>query len=447
MSTEAPPIQNLRSSEALPSEELLSSQGALASKSANSSLELLASEDGSWNDSRASTATLPSREALPVSSPVAKNTSNLEAARFRFIDGLRGICVLMVVSHHIFFEIFESKKWVEVNPTVQSITSWLWHGYLGLPIFIVLSGFCLMLPVVASNSDTLSGGFKGFIYRRAKRILPPYYAALGLSLLLLLVVPGFSQPSGFHWDWSLPAFKKGIIFSHLFLVHNIDPSWITKINHPLWSIAVEWQIYFVFALALMPIRKKLGVIAAFAAACLLAAVPAVVFNTGQWTRPWYLVLFAMGMLGATVSCSRHPFATAVREKLPWGWICSALVASAIYFCVAGFTQTSSEWITAVAITCVMIWAATFERTRSSKFGATAMTFLTMPTIANIGVFSYSIYLIHAPIIALLRMYLQSLKIDQTTSYLLLHVLGIALSLAFGYALFYFVERHFLSKRK
>lgn len=371
-------------------------------------------------------------------------TEEPRSARSQFVDGLRALCALFVVEHHIFYELYESKQWALLDPLARSLTGWLKHGYISVAGFIVLSGFCLMLPVVAQGR--LGGGIRGFLFRRARRILPPYYAALAFSLLLLAVVPGFAEPSGYHWDWSLPAFKRSVIVSHLFLVHNLNAGWVTKINHPLWSIAIEWQIYFVFAFVLVPLRRKLDLIGGVAAAFILGAIPGVVFHTGDWTRPWYLGLFSLGMVSATIVRSNHPAASTLRNKVPWGALTAALVLCEVYFAASGSSMIVNEFVAALVIMSCLIWGSSFDLGQTKNMiGYAFMKLLTARSIVGIGVFSYSIYLIHAPIIALLRMWLISMNLPATTTYGLLLVFGTVFSVLGGYGLFLLVERHFLSK--
>src|SRR4051812_41118914 len=79
-------------------------------------------------------------------------------------------------------------------------------GHEAVAIFIVLSGYCLMLPVARRGESQLKGGFGSYLGRRAFRILPPYFAALGLSLLLIASSATLRRASGTIWDDSLPAF-------------------------------------------------------------------------------------------------------------------------------------------------------------------------------------------------------------------------------------------------
>ncbi len=61
-------------------------------------------------------------------------------------------------------------------------TFWLSWGQVAVDVFIVLSGYCLMLPV-ARAGGALRGGPVGYMKRRARRILPPMLASLGVAMV------------------------------------------------------------------------------------------------------------------------------------------------------------------------------------------------------------------------------------------------------------------------
>jgi len=114
--------------------------------------------------------------AAPAPAAVAKPRLRLE-----FLDGIRGLAALYVVFHHI------SQIYMDAN--VQPLAGYYWFtplmqlGHYAVAIFIVLSGFCLMIPVAQSVDGTLRGGLAGYAWRRVKRIVPAYYAAAGALLL------------------------------------------------------------------------------------------------------------------------------------------------------------------------------------------------------------------------------------------------------------------------
>lgn len=92
-----------------------------------------------------------------------------------------------------------------INPglphRLQQIIPLFQYGHSAVATFIVLSGFSLMLPIARSSEETLKGGMLGYLKRRSLRILPPYYVALGLSLLLIALVPGLHKTG-----WRLVVF-------------------------------------------------------------------------------------------------------------------------------------------------------------------------------------------------------------------------------------------------
>jgi peptidoglycan/LPS O-acetylase OafA/YrhL len=111
----------------------------------------------------------------------------------RQLDGLRACLALCVVAHHCYLTIY---------PTVASL-SWnnpsqiFWYGRFAVGWFIALSGYWLMIPVVkdASTEYRLSRGAMDFFRRRARRILPTFYAALVVSLIMCWTVVGsFEKP-------------------------------------------------------------------------------------------------------------------------------------------------------------------------------------------------------------------------------------------------------------
>src|SRR5689334_14248080 len=95
--------------------------------------------------------------------PTQTHTSH----RLAFLDGIRGLAALYVVFHHAYLFTRSDRS--------SAITQELWgQGRVAVDIFIVLSGFCLMLPVVQSSVKCVPGGFLKYFLRRAARILPAY---------------------------------------------------------------------------------------------------------------------------------------------------------------------------------------------------------------------------------------------------------------------------------
>ena len=197
----------------------------------------------------------------PLTSPTLPQNSSGEVrpVRLDFLDGLRGLAALHVVFARVYMTVFAFQH----GPLPRWLTlliSWMSIGRFAVDVFIVLSGYCLMLPVVRSTQDRLSGGLRQFFLRRARRVLPPYYAALVVTLLASALIPNLYPTVGVDWKLGPVALGSGAVWSHVFMFHNLSPRWIGAIDYPMWSVATEWQIYlsFFFALLLLPLWRLSG---------------------------------------------------------------------------------------------------------------------------------------------------------------------------------------------
>ncbi len=178
-----------------------------------------------------------------------------------YLDGLRGLASLYVVLVH-----------VEPGIGEQLPIHWFFfvramkYGAFSVISFIVLSGYVLMLPVARSENGHLPGNLINYLKRRSRRILPPYYMALLICLLIGAVVFIFEKFTGFQWNEVAgigsfsPKFSLIDVISHLLLVHNFGEHTYITINSPMWTIATEWQMYFLFPLLLLPIWWRSGLL-------------------------------------------------------------------------------------------------------------------------------------------------------------------------------------------
>src|SRR5258706_10533817 len=142
--------------------------------------------------------------------------SDSHKLRLSYLDGLRAVAALYVVLFHAVAGFA-----VGLSGAFRGLQILFGFGHEAVAIFIVLSGYCLMLPVARSAGGQLKGGFAGYLGRRAFRILPPYFATLALSLLLIRYVPVLAHGgTRTIWDDSLPGVGLGPIAWHLLLVNN-----------------------------------------------------------------------------------------------------------------------------------------------------------------------------------------------------------------------------------
>lgn len=140
----------------------------------------------------------------------------------------------------------------------------VWHfGEVGVDLFFVISGFVMM----ASSWRHLGkpGYSRVFFLKRAIRIVPMYWIATSLNLLLLLALPALA-------DGSRPSSAR-VLLSYLFVSTRGAGGHMEPIHGVGWTLVFEMFFYFVFAVAL---AVRANVLAFCAIAFTLAAAGAFV---------------------------------------------------------------------------------------------------------------------------------------------------------------------------
>jgi len=384
------------------------------------------------------------REASATSTPPL-NVEKKPRIRLEFLDGLRGLAALYVAFSHIIAD--------DTTGLPQALRSFLTifsHGRLAVDVFIVLSGFCLMLPVAQSADGHLRGGVASYLKRRARRILPPYYAALILTLAVILAShAGINFLRGGHDSILAFDFSAGNLITHALLVHNLSPAYNMSINGPMWSVATEWQIYFIFPALMLPIYRKSGIAAALAAAVIVGALPHFLLPSGynlDWACPWYIGLFTLGMTGAVI-CFRG--GNIIKTNARTGsWLIGAAIAVAA---VCGAMEFANYERFAIVIDTIMgagtvaliVYCAS-HASEARERHPWILKLLDSRWAIVLGTFSYSLYLTHR--IAMMKLYpvLNALHLSPLLNHLALLCVGIPWVLLFAYVFHLLFERRFMT---
>jgi peptidoglycan/LPS O-acetylase OafA/YrhL len=363
-----------------------------------------------------------------------------------YLEGIRGWAAVFVALHHVW-------QFVVMRPDLGDVPRWFtlmavfkFGGY-AVPVFIVLSGYCLMLPVARVGDAVLPGGLRTFAERRARRILIPYYAALALALLLIVCHPRLGQPSYSQWDTALPALTVESVLSHVLLVHNWFPHLQWTIDPPMWSVAIEWQIYFLFALVLLPVWRRFGPGFSLAAAFALGFLP-MLFGY-RFVSPWYLGLFACGMLAAAINfmpgVSYGPRRPASWEKI--AGVCAVAVGALTVLNTKyefymgphpGVDMLVGFGTAAFLVACTRRLQLGLRATRLSRI-------LEHRVSTRLGEFSYSIYLVHYPIVAVFYMPLLEARVAPVPQFAILVFGAVPAALVIAYAFHRVFERPFMRR--
>jgi peptidoglycan/LPS O-acetylase OafA/YrhL len=369
--------------------------------------------------------------------------------RLEFLDGLRGLAALYVALGHTVGEDVST-----LPPHMRWLFGWTDYARLAVDVFIVLSGYCLMLPVARSVDQKLRGGALSYLKRRAWRILPPYYAAFVLSLLFILASRTGVQFIKGHPNQDLAfTFSTGNLVSHLFLVHNWSVVYNEAINGPLWSVATEWQIYFLFPLLLLPVWRKFGIVAAVATGFGVGMLPHLLLpsrHNFDWACPWFVGLFALGMFGAVIGFSDSIRLTSVRRVVRWEMLSVFFAACAVafvrywptlYYRQYGFIGDTLAGLAAISL---IIFCANHARRFADSRVPVILRFLESRPAMFLGSFSYSLYLTHR--IAMLKVFpiLQVAHLKPLLEHCILATFGMAWILLFAYLFHLAFERPFMS---
>ena len=366
--------------------------------------------------------------------------------RLDFLDGIRGLAALYVVLYHAITYIgYSTTPRTALSAPMQFVASILDYGPYAVPVFIVLSGFCLMLPLAQAETTYIPGGVLAYLRRRAWRILPSYYAALFLFLGLIVLFPVLQTPHNTMWDTKIPVTIGGII-SHLLLIHNLRPYWVYKIDGPMWSVATEWQIYFLFPTLLLPILRRSNIVVTIGLALIVGTLPHFLLPPSinlDDVHPWFIGLFAMGMAGAITVFSNNATIIRYRRKLRQGWLCIAITIPLI--CALALAKEWMDWHPYISETwagiAIMCWLVQYgSNIRDGVRRSWSHRLLESRALLMLGTFSYSIYLIHNPIQGLIN--LELLKVNMSADTRLAIIVGVATPFAIlcSYVFYLLVER-------
>lgn len=363
-----------------------------------------------------------------------------------FLDGVRGLAALYVVLYHAVYytghlaPIPEGLSW-----PMLALASVLNYGVFAVPVFIVLSGFCLMLPLAQRHTTAIPGGVGPYLRRRAWRILPAYYVALLFALVMIAVAPLLQVAHNTAWDSKVPVTPASLV-AHLLLVHNFSADWLYKIDGPMWSVAIEWQIYFLFPLLVLPVLRRTNLLAMLAGVFGLGWLPHLLLPAGSnfdHSHPWFLGLFALGVAGAWVAFTEQPAVIALRNRRSWDWLAGALTL----LLIAGLAL-KKEWMEyhdylsepLVGVIVAYLLMRYTITARNGQLKSWMQRLLESRLLVGLGAFSYSLYLIHNPIQALINLSALDIPMSGDARLALMLFGSTTISMLSAYGFYLLVER-------
>ena len=310
--------------------------------------------------------------------------------RIAYVDGLRAVAVLLVVVHH-------TAKWNDTlgQGLIQQICA---KGAHGVDLFFVLSGFCLSYPVLRALHEKSWAAFDvaGYMARRVVRIVPPYWIAIGVLYLFLAMLP--------HVGWRI---------QDMFSLSRVNWFEIGKqalfldrrpefLSPSFWTLPIEWRWYFLFPVFLVLWTRSARIFMTVMIACAVGSALTRVGGFDLGLLPGFLLGIAAADLELRRSVSGRLMVLACALS-----IVVALSMESFYT-----LEVQPGW-----------QAAAFFLVLAAGSLPWLRALLSTRPLVFIGVASYSIYLVHEPVIA-------AVEHNTSLNILLAGGIGVAAGVAF-----------------
>jgi peptidoglycan/LPS O-acetylase OafA/YrhL len=391
------------------------------------------------------------------------------------LDGVRGVAILMVIVFHI-NRVTGDNLWdPRTNQFASSVST---AGGIGVTLFFVLSGFLLFMPFAKALLFRTDWPLARVFYiRRVLRIVPAYYVALFLLILL-------QHPEYLHRD----HLQNLVLFLTFFM--DSSRSTFRQLNGPFWTLATEWQFYMLlpliaigiaFVVSRVPLKRRLLAVTACLVGIIIIGlfirywglyflkhpsqtflVPRIELNdimfflfgiTGKYTED-----FAIGMLiSLCYIFSQHPSTDKKVVQLwkrlsPWLWTSGILI---LVFSAMWHFKNDNAWSWPFIPTGMMKrydWLS--DILLAIGFGACIAAILygnsvlkalfQWPMLRWIGLISFSLYIWHLPLLVLfqsrLAPLLQGLHLNRYEIYSLYWVWMLLFIFPFAFLSYLIVER-------
>jgi len=257
------------------------------------------------------------------------------------------------------------------------------HGYLGVDLFFVLSGFILSY-VYLEGFGAGRFNYGSFIVHRLARIYPLHLATLAFTLLLI----GAATLKGLPVDAN--AGNPAALPAHLLLMQAWGVAPTASFNHPSWSISAEWFAYLSFPIVAFAAWRLRGrPMLAVALAILLLTATYILFErvagfpltqaTFQWGA---LRIVPDFLLGASLYLAHRAGAVANPRMATGG----AMVASLMVIAASSYSRSDIV----IVIACGLLVLS------MSGLGRDGSGILSSPLLVYLGEISFATYMVYVP---------------------------------------------------
>ena len=301
--------------------------------------------------------------------------------KFRALESWRGICAIGVVLVH-----FSGLNHFQTFAPVQ-------NAGRGVDFFFVLSGFVLAYAYGERLRAPQAAG--PFLIRRFGRLYPLHLFTLGV--LIALETTKLALMAALHVSAGAEAFTQTnslvALGANLLLLNGLGLLHYYSWNGPSWSISTEFWTYFVFlavCLAGRPATRWITLGLTLLTGGLLIAVDVAPLRLHVYDG----LGLARCVFGFFLGCLTHGLFLRARTstlRLPRASETLAVGAAGLVF----FDLLPWPTLTSPLVFAAVIWVFAFE-------GGSVSRALSTPAPLYLGTISYSAYLVHFPILAVMN---------------------------------------------
>ncbi|HYW14306.1 MAG TPA: acyltransferase [Longimicrobium sp.] len=327
----------------------------------------------------------------PATEPHGGTAPAGQAGHIPALDGLRGCAVLGVLLLH-----FSSAMATPAGAPARLVKQAFSPGWTGVDLFFVLSGF-LITGILADARHT-PHRYRTFYMRRALRILPLYY---GFVILLFVLPPLLGGRA-----YTTPFIDQLPYWLYLQNFRPLDNGALDFAAH-LWSLAIEEQFYLVWPLLIFTLSRKgaLWMCAGCVAGALVYRV-ASVLTVDDLRTVYFLTpgrVDGLGLGGAIALMARGPGGSPrMRRMAPAVLAVSLAVLAGAALHPSGFNPGGAYMVTVGYTALAFFFGAVLVLAVDGQPPLLARL-LSGSVLRFFGRYSYGLYVVHVPLIALGRL--------------------------------------------
>jgi peptidoglycan/LPS O-acetylase OafA/YrhL len=326
--------------------------------------------------------------------PLQRDEQKGTQAHFVELDSLRGLAAMSVLLLHLL------EGWLEASPPhfvrYLGYIPLLTNGSAAVVLFFVLSGFVLTLPQMAPRPQS----YPAYVIRRICRIYLPYLAALALAVLGCWRFHGLEKyGTQLNMPWRNPP-SAHLIAEHLAFLGRYD---VYAYDSPIWSLVHEMRISLIFpVLCLVSLRLQAWL--AFLIALTLPVLDRIIERVsgpylgggypGVQSVFWsYTVGFCgIFLIGSLLARYREPIIDWLARLPAWTVSALSLVALVLYQYASLLHIPRFLWDFTVGLGAgYFVMLALVPNSWLSRL-------LHLGPIRWLGSISYSLYLLHVPVL-------------------------------------------------